>query len=106
MAAYEGLIPMIRAGRFAEQQPAAVPFGGRKPVLQTNPVAKAFPSNGGPPMMFDFATRVLSGSKVHQLQDAGHLLPPGSIVDRDGNPATDPSAFFEGGAHLPFGRHT
>ena len=56
-------------------------------------------------MMFDWATTALSGVKVVNAQRAGETLPPNSIVDKDGNPSTDPNDFFEGGGHLPFGAH-
>ena len=105
LAASAGLISMIWAGGFSETAPAAAPFGGRKPILHTNPIAMAFPSNGRPSMTFDFATTALSGAKIHQARGKHKSLPLGSIVDRDGNPSTDPMAFFEGGAYLPFGGH-
>jgi LDH2 family malate/lactate/ureidoglycolate dehydrogenase len=105
MAAHEGMISMLWAGGFSEDVPAAVPFGGRERVLHTNPVAMAFPTDDRPPMMFDFATTTLSGSKVYQARDNRQQLPPGSIVDKDGKATTDPLAFFNGGAHLPFGAH-
>src|ERR1051326_1668112 len=66
LAASSGLISMIWAGGFSEDVPAAAPFGGRERVLHTNPIAMAFPSDGGgPSMMFDFATTALSGVKIH-----------------------------------------
>ena len=106
LAASAGLISMIWAGGFGEDVPAAVPFGGRERALHTNPVAMAFPSDSaGPSMMFDFATTALSGVKVHEAREKHQQLPLGSIVDKEGNPTTEPSAFFEGGAHLPFGGH-
>jgi LDH2 family malate/lactate/ureidoglycolate dehydrogenase len=106
LAASAGLISMIWAGGFAEDVPAAAPFGGRERVLHTNPIAMAFPSNGArPSMMFDFATTALSGVKIHEAREKHQQLPPGAIIDKRGNPTTEPSAFFEGGAHLPFGGH-
>jgi LDH2 family malate/lactate/ureidoglycolate dehydrogenase len=32
-------------------------------------------------------------------------VPPGSLLDKDGNPTTDPEAYFNGGMLLPFGAH-
>ena len=36
---------------------------------------------------------------------AGRQLPPGTGVDRNGNPTTDPASILDGGALLPFGGH-
>lgn len=105
MAAAEGMIGMVWAGGFGEEQPATVPYGGRKPVLHTNPIAIGFPGGDESPMMFDWATTAVSGVKVVNAQRAGEALPPDAIVDKDGNPTTDPNDFFDGGGHLPFGAH-
>ena len=105
MAAAEGLISMVCAGGFGVVEPSAVPYGGRTPVLHTNPIAMGFPVADAAPMMFDFATTAVSGMKVVNARRRGQQLPPGSIVDADGNPTTDPDAFFAGGGHLPFGAH-
>ncbi len=105
MAASEGMISLVCAGGFGAIDPQTVPYGGRTRVLHTNPIAMGFPVADAPPMMFDFATTSLSGVKVVNAQLRGETLPPGAIVDAAGNPTTDPQAFFDGGAHLPFGAH-
>ena len=38
-------------------------------------------------------------------QSRGEQLPPGILLDREGRGATDPAAFYAGGAILPFGGH-
>ena len=105
MAAAESMVSLVCAGGFGAIDPQTVPYGGRTRVLHTNPIAMGFPVAGAPPMMFDFATTALSGVKVVNAQKRGETLPPGSIVDAEGNPTTDPQAFFDGGAHVPFGAH-
>jgi LDH2 family malate/lactate/ureidoglycolate dehydrogenase len=105
LAASKGMISMVLAGGFGVEAPTAVPYGGRKRVLHTNPIAMGFPVGSESPMMFDFATTAVSGVKVVQARDNNTPLPPGCIVDKDGNPTTDAAAFFEGGAYLPFGGH-
>ena len=105
MAAAQRMISMVWAGGYGAEQPAAVPYGGRTSALHTNPIAMGFPAGEEPPMRFDYATTVTSGVKVVNAQRRGEQLPPGCIVDKDGNPSTDPNDFFNGGAHLPFGRH-
>jgi LDH2 family malate/lactate/ureidoglycolate dehydrogenase len=56
-------------------------------------------------MLFDFATTAGSGVKVANAKRTGEPLPPGWIVDKNGNPSTKASDFFDGGAYLPFGGH-
>ena len=105
MAASEGMISMLWAGGFGVEVPATAPFGGRERALHTNPLAMGFPAGEAPPMMFDFATTAVSGVKVLNAQRRGEQLPPGCLVDKDGNPSTDPNDYFDGGAYLPFGGH-
>ena len=105
MAASQGLISMVWAGGYAEEAPAAVPYGGCARLLHTNPIAMGFPAGKETPMMFDYATTALSGVKVVNAQRRNEALPPNCIVDKDGNPSTNPDDFFAGGGHLPFGGH-
>jgi LDH2 family malate/lactate/ureidoglycolate dehydrogenase len=103
MAAAKGMISMVWAGGYSEEVPVAAPYGGRKRVLHTNPIAMGFPAGQEPTMMFDYATTALSGVKVVNAQRRGQQVPPGCIVDKDGNPTTDPNDFFNGGAYVAFG---
>ena len=105
MATPEGLIAMVWGGGYGAETPSAVPFGGKERVLHTNPMAFGFPMSGGNRMMFDFATTALSGVKVNNARLRKETLPPGCIVDKDGNPSTDPEDFVNGGGALPFGGH-
>jgi len=105
LGAKEGLLVQVWAGGYSEEAPVTVPFGGRQRLLHTNPISMAFPSTSGQPMMFDFATTVLSGVKIEDARRHGEQLPAGAIVDRDGNFSTDPNDFAAGGAHVPFGGH-
>lgn len=105
MAAGDGLISMVWAGGYGAENPAAMPYGGRQPLLHTNPIAMGFPAGDEPPMMFDFATTGLAGVKVLTAHNQKQQLPPGYIVDRQGNPTTNPADFYDGGGHLPFGEH-
>ena len=105
MAAEKEMISMVWAGGYSEEAPAAVPYGGRARVLHTNPIAMGFPAGEEPRMMFDYATTAMSGVKVVNAQRRHEQLPPGCIVDKDGNPSTNPNNFFDGGGHVPFGGH-
>lgn len=83
-----------------------VPFGGRRRALGTNPFSWAVPrSDGQPPILLDYATSAAARGKLFVAQAAGMPVPPGWILDRDGNPTTDVADFFGGGMLLPFAEH-
>lgn len=102
LAARSGLIGIMfcDSGRTAKQ---VVPFGGRESRLGTNPLCIALPSDLEAPIFIDMATSAAAANKMAVYRSRGQQLPPGWIVDRDGNPSTDPDDFATGGALLPLG---
>ena len=102
MAARTGMIGMMTAdsGRGPK---AVVPFGGRGRRLGTNPICFAFPSNLEAPLFIDMATSAVAKGKIDLATSRNEPVPPGWIVDKDGNPSTDPNAHAEGGSILPLG---
>lgn len=105
IAAREGIVAIVAAGGFAEERGQAVPYGGARPALGTNPIAVGFPAERNPPMFLDFATTAIAAGKVAVARAKGLPVPEGAVVDREGRPTTDPNAYYEGGALLPFGGH-
>jgi LDH2 family malate/lactate/ureidoglycolate dehydrogenase len=105
MAAARQMIGMVWAGGYGAEEPVAVPYGGRSAVLSTNPISIGFPAAKDSPMMFDYATTAIAGTKIDLARSRGQQLPPNSAVDKNGNPTTDTAEYFDGGAHLPFGSH-
>ena len=105
LAAERGVLCQVWAGGYSEEAPATVPFGGRARLLHTNPISMGFPAGAEPRMMFDFATTAMSGVKIDEARRRGDRLPPGAIVDKTGQPSTDPNDFYDGGGHIPFGGH-
>ncbi len=105
MAAARQMIGMVWAGGYGVEEPVAVPYGGRAAVLSTNPISIGFPAAKDSPMMFDYATTEIAGTKIDLARIRGQGLPPNSAVDKNGNPTTDTAEYFDGGAHLPFGAH-
>lgn len=105
MAAAEGMISMIWGGGYGVITPRTVPYGGRRPVLDTNPISIGVPAGEQSPMIMDFATTAVSGVKVVNAHRRHEKLPPGCIVDKDGRPSTDPNDFYDDGAFVAFGEH-
>ena len=83
----------------------AAPFGGAEGRLDTHPITFATPAADGDRMTLDFATTACAEGKIRVYRDRGEELPPGWILDREGNPSTDPNDLYAGGWMLPFGAH-
>lgn len=79
---------------------AVAPLGGLKPILGTNPIAFAIPTEGGP-LILDMGTSAFMGTELQLRVRRKEKLPEGVAIDRDGRPTTDP-AEAAAGALLPF----
>ena len=102
MAVQADMIGLITAdsGRSAKQ---VAPFGGREARLGTNPLCIAVPSDLDGPLFVDMATSAVAAGKIALAVSRNEAVPLGWIVDRGGQPTTDPNALREGGALLPVG---
>ena len=102
MAASAGMIGIMTAdsGRATK---AVAPFGGREPRLGTNPICIAMPSNLEGPLFIDMATSAVAAGKLLVASARGASIPEGWLLDKDGNPTTDPNALHQGGVVLPLG---
>jgi uncharacterized oxidoreductase len=105
MAAAAGVAAIVVAGGFGGRGQSAVPFGGARPLFGTNPIAVGIPAGDEADVLVDFATTAVAQGKIEVARAKKVPLPPGSIVDREGRPTTDPEDFYRGGALLPFGGH-
>ncbi len=83
----------------------AVPFGGTDRRLSLCPVSICVPVEGRPPVLMDFTTTVVAEGKLAVARNKGESVAPGTIIDKNGNPTTDPNEFYDGGALLPIGAH-
>jgi LDH2 family malate/lactate/ureidoglycolate dehydrogenase len=102
MAAKEGMIGLITAD--SGRGPKAVaPFGGRARRMGTNPICIAVPSDMDGPVLLDMATAAVAAGKVSLAVSRKETIPPTWVIDKDGNPTTDPNDYFDGGALLPVG---
>ncbi|MDH4246708.1 MAG: Ldh family oxidoreductase [Deltaproteobacteria bacterium] len=80
------------------------PFGGLAPRIGTNPFGAGFPNPDGAPVILDFATSAVAANKIRQAHSRGKPTGKGWIIDRQGNPSTDPKLFIDGQAlMLPLG---
>lgn len=72
------------------------PWGGTEMLLSTNPIAVAIPADQRPPIVLDMATTVAAYGKVKTKAQRGEQMPEGWMIDRQGNPLTDPKKASEG----------
>ena len=79
------------------------PYGGNSRRMGTNPISIALPSDWRFPVVMDMATSVFAEGKLRVMVDNERATPEKSILDKDGEPTTNPSDFYDGGALLPLG---
>ena len=72
------------------------PWGGLDMLLSTNPIAVALPGGEEPPVVLDMATTVAAYGKVKAKAQRGEMMPLGWMIDRLGQPLTDPKRAEEG----------
>jgi LDH2 family malate/lactate/ureidoglycolate dehydrogenase len=77
------------------------PWGGRKAMIGTNPIAIGVPADPHP-MVLDMATGLVSMGKIHDHANRGAPIPEGWALDDNGDPTTDAVAAKKG-AISPFG---
>lgn len=101
--------PFARAGFIAlsvvNSFACVVPYGGRRAVLGTNPIAYAIPRDEPGPIVVDLATSAIPNGDVQMAAIAGDELPEGVALDGQGRPTRDPRLVLSEGALLPFGGH-
>ena len=81
-------------------------YGGMERLLSTGPLSYAFPTGGEVPFVLDIATSVVAEGKVRVTLHKEGKLPEGCIIDKNGNPSTNPVDLYDGGALLPLGGDT
>jgi (2R)-3-sulfolactate dehydrogenase (NADP+) len=88
----QGLVGLL----LANTPEAIAPWGGRKAVFGTNPIAFAAPLPGRPPVVVDLALSKVARGNVVAAQQKGEPIPQGWALDADGRPTTDPGAALAG----------
>ena len=101
-----------RVGHWAEQACAAglvsvhftnavskgamvAPHGGTQARFLTNPFTVGIPRASGEPVVLDFATSAIAHGKARVAYNKGVRVPPGSLLDANGQPTDDPAVMFE-----------
>lgn len=88
---------------FMANAPAAMaPWGGRKPLFGTDPIAFAAPVAGGDPVVVDISLSKVAKGKIMAATQTGEDIPEGWALDAAGNPTTDAHAAMKG-TMLPMG---
>jgi (2R)-3-sulfolactate dehydrogenase (NADP+) len=84
--------------------PAAIPpWGGKKALFGTNPVAAAFPRIDEKPLIIDLALTTVVRGRIMMAMRRGERIPEGWALDRNGKPTTDPQEAIEHGSLFPIG---
>lgn len=73
-----------------------VPYGAKTAGVCNCPIAISVPAKRHHPLILDMATSVVAAGKLMLAKLKGISIPEGWVVDKDGNPTTDPaqSAFM------------
>jgi LDH2 family malate/lactate/ureidoglycolate dehydrogenase len=92
MAAREGMIGLS----FTNARPSVAPTFSVEPLLGTNPIAFACPTDEPFPFCFDAATSIAQRGKIEVLAREGKSTPAGWVIDRQGKLGTDTKAILAG----------
>jgi LDH2 family malate/lactate/ureidoglycolate dehydrogenase len=103
-AAARGYVALLMSGSAGPNSGHAAPFGGAARHLGTNPWSLGVPA-APQPVIVDFATTVVAEGKIQVARAKHQPLPPGCIVDKEGQPTTNAEDFYAGGMILPAGGH-
>ncbi|MAZ76393.1 MAG: hypothetical protein CMH31_03725 [Micavibrio sp.] len=93
----EGLIGLMSC---SSECMVAAPNGIER-LLGTNPIGLCVPSIDGNHFIADFATSAIAFGKILAGMDKGESVPEGCIIDKEGNPSTNPKDAASDGAILP-----
>ena len=81
---------------FANTPAAMAPWGGRKAIYGTNPIAFAAPLPDGDPITVDISLSRVARGKIMAARQKGEPIPEGWAFDADGQPTTDAEAALAG----------
>lgn len=96
--AAQGLVALL----FANTPAAIAPWGGKRAVFGTNPIAFACPLPGREPIVVDLSLSKVARGNIVAAKQRGEPIPEGWAVDAEGRPTTDATAALAG-TMLPLG---
>lgn len=105
MAVAQGLVSMHFVN--VVSRPIVAAWGGGDARFGTNPICIGVPRKGKDPIILDFATSRIAQGKTRVAHNKGVELPPGTIIDNEGRPTTNPkyTVVPPFGAIMTFGEH-
>lgn len=105
MAVAAGLVSMHFVN--VVSRPIVAAWGGGDARFGTNPICIGVPRKGQDPIVLDFATSRIAQGKTRVAHNRGKALDPGTIIDNEGRPTTDPryTVVPPFGAIMTFGEH-
>lgn len=81
--------------------PAAIPpWGGKRALYSTSPIAVCFPRAHAEPVAMDLSLTTVARGRVMLAAQKGESIPEGWALDREGRPTTDPHEVLTGGGTL------
>lgn len=86
---------------FSTSEALVHPWGGRRAMIGTNPIAFGIPTETGP-FVVDTATSLVAMGKIHDHANRNAPIPQGWALDENGDPTTDPHRAKQGSI-APFG---
>ncbi len=96
--AERGLVALM----FANAPASMAPWGARRPLFGTDPIAFACPTEGGDPIVVDVSLSKVARGKIMAAKQKNEPIPEGWALDPDGNPTTDAVAGMAG-TMIPLG---
>jgi uncharacterized oxidoreductase len=109
MAVAQGLVSIHFVNVLS--RPVVAPWHGGDGRFGTNPCCIGVPLAGQDPFVLDFATSRVAQGKMRVAHNEGRRAEPGTLIDEQGRPTTDPGVVVvqqpKGGfgALMPFGEH-
>jgi LDH2 family malate/lactate/ureidoglycolate dehydrogenase len=76
--------------------PAVAPWGGKRPMLGTNPICIGFPADKNDSIILDMATSTVARGKIRLAALKREKIPEGWAFDEEGNPTSDPISALRG----------